>query len=617
MSDEDKLRILPFSGKRKDWRKWSSKFKAYAQTKGYLGILTGEELAPGESVVVADNDTENKRLRKANISAYNALLHAMMSDTAYDRVENARDSDFPNGNAKVAWDKLVKKYQPDSLTEAASLEKKFEKLTLSNPKKDPEDFVEALLTLRNQLKKVSDGKIEIDDDKVMRHVMNNLPEAYDITVTELGKRYGASTNPLTIDDMLGELSDRYTILMRRFNQGTTESSEEEEDQEPDIALMTGEVKEVVLEEKVVSKPSHGGGNGNPYPSQFKGMCNHCGKYGHKAVNCPDRQLKDNGSSIPTDVTVPQANPMNPMMFQGGGYQPYPRMMGMGGGPPRRFNGVCNFCGIYGHRMADCRKRMQAMNQMMGQQGYPMGQQGQSMRQPGQMMGQGFRPMMGTPYMMGPGQGMRADQANFVSMMQNNNGQEVSHGAMSHQQFGQPNGFGWNPMTGGNEMGMMGAGMQNNRETTTDDMTEQDQEVILIGVEVTNSETIDETDPYPIDLEVTKDTEDDDTSLSTDNDEEPWERILEEYRNEDEESSIGSVALVEHKTIIKTEDDRELRVEHNGHPDFDELTKDTWIADTGASATLQTMMPECLTSLKVIQTSRLETGGAFKSRRWGK
>ena len=47
MSEEEKtLRVIPFSGKRKDWQKWSGRFLANAKNKGYVDVLLGKVKAP-------------------------------------------------------------------------------------------------------------------------------------------------------------------------------------------------------------------------------------------------------------------------------------------------------------------------------------------------------------------------------------------------------------------------------------------------------------------------------------------------------------------------------------------------------------------------------------------
>merc|ERR1712224_562411 len=59
-----------------------------------------------------------------------------------------------------------------------------------------------------------------------------------------------------------------------------------------------------------------------FKKPFKGRCNLCGKFGHKAVDCPTKHKKDNGGN---------------------------------GGDKGRFNGKCLYCGKWGHMKQDCKK----------------------------------------------------------------------------------------------------------------------------------------------------------------------------------------------------------------------------------------------------------------------
>ena len=111
---------------------------------------------------------------------------------AFQRVKNAVTTELPNGDANKAWKSLLSKFEPDNLTSATLLEKKFTETYLDNIEQDPEDFVEDLLTMRAQIAKASKQIITIDDDKFMRHVMTSLPEEYNETVKELKKLYTAN-----------------------------------------------------------------------------------------------------------------------------------------------------------------------------------------------------------------------------------------------------------------------------------------------------------------------------------------------------------------------------------------------------------------------------------------
>ena len=44
--EKDIYRVVPFEGKKEEWRKWSRKFLAHARYKGYRKLLEGKETYP-------------------------------------------------------------------------------------------------------------------------------------------------------------------------------------------------------------------------------------------------------------------------------------------------------------------------------------------------------------------------------------------------------------------------------------------------------------------------------------------------------------------------------------------------------------------------------------------
>ena len=382
MSDEDRaIRIIPFLGKKKDWSIWSGKFRANATAKGYLKVLEGKETIPDESEILDANNTADKvkiKIRKANENAYNALIQSMTTPTVFQKVDNAKTKELPNGDSAKAWKSLLQKFEPDSLTTATNYEKEFTDLVLDSADKDPEDFIEDLQTMRLQISKTSKNKIIIDDDKFMRHVLTSLPSEYDETVKGMKKLYGE--NKLSIDDMVDELAEQFSIL--EFRRKQRENKEDKED----LALVVMEKekeKEVTKTEEpkltVQGNPYAGlqyqapqlnaGYRNYRYPTQFKGTCYVCGEQGHKGSQCPKR-------------------------FQMVGTQPNVNTQGQMGMPFKpRFNGNCLYCGIYGHKAIDCRKRIAAEARMGGNR---------------PMIPPGMNPNIGMNT-----NGLRNDQANYA------------------------------------------------------------------------------------------------------------------------------------------------------------------------------------------------------------
>ncbi|MBE3042014.1 zinc finger domain-containing protein [Candidatus Bathyarchaeota archaeon] len=53
----------------------------------------------------------------------------------------------------------------------------------------------------------------------------------------------------------------------------------------------------------LSKPFGSGGGGPPSNDKFKGTCNHCGKYGHRARDCRKKQAEVNAKKDIQGVTL--------------------------------------------------------------------------------------------------------------------------------------------------------------------------------------------------------------------------------------------------------------------------------------------------------------------------
>jgi len=128
-------------------------------------------------------------------------------------------------------------------------------MTLKSSGEDPDVWLTNLESIHMKLANMS---YTISDEQLIIHVLNNLPEEYDIQVSKLEGQLDDKTNPLTIGDIRTELSLRYA----RIKNKNGSSNEKESGMEQAFAAFR----------------------------RFKGKCNKCGKIGHKAAEC-----RSNGS----------------------------------------------------------------------------------------------------------------------------------------------------------------------------------------------------------------------------------------------------------------------------------------------------------------------------------
>ena len=99
-------------------------------------------------------------------------------------IRSVKSADFPEGNCKIAWDRLVSKYAPHTASSLLKLKSEFHNKKLESIKKDTDKWILILEGL-----KICMGKFgligSITDEDFMIHVLNNLPEEHDVILDGL------------------------------------------------------------------------------------------------------------------------------------------------------------------------------------------------------------------------------------------------------------------------------------------------------------------------------------------------------------------------------------------------------------------------------------------------
>ena len=267
--DDDKsaIKLAPFTGKQTDWSVWREKFIARARRKGYKETLLGKTEVPAELVTLEATDKTKIGARKANNTAYEDLLLLIDGEQASGRVafnivRGAKTTNLPDGDAALAWKRLSDKYEPKSAPSRLALKNEFTTKVLKNANSDPDAWLTELEDLRARL--IAAGS-KMDDEELLEHVLNNLPKEYEIVVSKLEDRLGATTDPLTIEDVRAALNLRY----QRISKGKSGANNNSNDDGHETALFAG---------------------------GFKGKCNNCGEWGHKGFQCPKKGGNDNGNN---------------------------------------------------------------------------------------------------------------------------------------------------------------------------------------------------------------------------------------------------------------------------------------------------------------------------------
>ena len=153
MSTEEKsIRVIEFTGKQADWEGWSEKFLARGKRKGYKKLLLGKEKIPTQAefdlaeLGTTDEDKKTVKVGLLNELAYEDIIlsisHTSKSGkVAFNLVKNCKSDDYPEGNCRLAWDRLVKKYEPHTALNLLKLKKEFANSKLEDGGSDPDVWV--------------------------------------------------------------------------------------------------------------------------------------------------------------------------------------------------------------------------------------------------------------------------------------------------------------------------------------------------------------------------------------------------------------------------------------------------------------------------------------------
>ena len=278
-ADLKAIRVLEFSGKQSEWDPWSEKFLARAKRNGYKDLLIGKTPIPTKVELEAAPEGEEltKTLKKKsalNEQAYEDMILSINTAkssgrVAFSLVKNCKSDEYPEGNCKSAWDRLFAKYAPKSVPSLLKMKREFANSRLEEEYTHPESWIASLENIRNDMDVISssiDESTKMSDLDFMIHVINNLHESYDVILDGLENRLmlkKGDPQKLTLEDLRAKLNGQYERI-------------EEREKEK-------EKKEIVLDTALSAQLGR----------QFKGICNKCGKYGHKGDSplCPENELK--------------------------------------------------------------------------------------------------------------------------------------------------------------------------------------------------------------------------------------------------------------------------------------------------------------------------------------
>ena len=101
--------LIPFNGERNKWHMWKMKYRARIRIYGVLDILDGEMKVPVDGK--SSYNDEEKSLRIRNEELYADLILNLQDEVSFGCVSRARNSNYKEGLASLAWKNLVEKYE--------------------------------------------------------------------------------------------------------------------------------------------------------------------------------------------------------------------------------------------------------------------------------------------------------------------------------------------------------------------------------------------------------------------------------------------------------------------------------------------------------------------------
>ena len=207
-TEKETYRIPKFSGKRKDYYRWSRLFLSYAELRKYDDVLRGDTEIPDttDSAVKQESGSKDTTkiaevLTRAKKAKSELLTAVEKSSICFLRVSHAK-------NARYAWLALKERYEPSTVAEELRLVKKFNAMKLNSVRKNPvERFCIPLELVRARLLELG---MEIPEKHFMLQVLGNLPKEYDIQCQVM--RIELSAGKLNLQSMYDRLEMRYDDL---------------------------------------------------------------------------------------------------------------------------------------------------------------------------------------------------------------------------------------------------------------------------------------------------------------------------------------------------------------------------------------------------------------------
>jgi hypothetical protein len=239
-------RIL-FSEKPSEYHEWITKTQAIADGHGYgRSLKSPKQVIPtAASLLLSTATAEDKKIFSDNAQGF-TLLTLSTTKVSFGLVELAE------GNAFDAVTLLNNHWAPNAQEDLVALQSEWSGCTMSSPHEEPTAWFVEISRLSKRFA-IIDPDFTKKEWELKAHVIGNLPETYD------GLLPTFAANSFTYAKHVQMITNHWKTVI---NKGKAKGKDAE------MALAAFAAK------------------------KFKGHCNHCGKQGHKTVDCWAKHGKD-------------------------------------------------------------------------------------------------------------------------------------------------------------------------------------------------------------------------------------------------------------------------------------------------------------------------------------
>ena len=156
--EEKSFHIIEFFGKTADWESWSNKFLSHVKHRKYKILLVSSgsmvevDKVPiqheYENALECDIDIDKKFIKLVGLNelAYDDIIlsintYSSVRKVAFGIVRNVKSVEFPKGNCKIAWDRVINKYVPHTASSLLKLKNNFHNHNFESIEKDPDKWI--------------------------------------------------------------------------------------------------------------------------------------------------------------------------------------------------------------------------------------------------------------------------------------------------------------------------------------------------------------------------------------------------------------------------------------------------------------------------------------------